>query len=186
MRAALVLLGLLTGLTGCAVGPSRCYVTLDRVGAPTAEACETGPNLVVRPITETNAAYYVPPYVIGALAYEGFLVPAEGDAGDVDTLVATLPGANGTGDHGEHPAVVGTDVIGADLALALAADEGGKLPALEDFWEVPMLLEARLDAVDGDVPPQRLDGPSTIDGAVYYRRPRGDYPVFPLSVDLIR
>ncbi|MCQ0987797.1 hypothetical protein [Jiella marina] len=31
--------------------------------------------LMVRPITETNAAYYVPPYVIGALSYEGFLEP---------------------------------------------------------------------------------------------------------------
>ncbi|ORE98453.1 hypothetical protein [Aurantimonas sp. 22II-16-19i] len=64
-------------LLGCAARPKTCYVTLSAAGQPTAEACESGPVLMVRPITATNAAYYVPPYVLGALSYEGFLVPEE-------------------------------------------------------------------------------------------------------------
>ncbi|SMD00562.1 hypothetical protein SAMN06297251_11799 [Fulvimarina manganoxydans] len=64
-------------LAGCAGQTSRCYVTIDPAGDPTAEACETGPHLIVRPLGETNAAYYVPPYVLGALRYEGFLKEAD-------------------------------------------------------------------------------------------------------------
>ena len=83
MRPALPLLFTLAIVGGCTSIPSRCYVTLDNGGSPTAEACETGPELIVRPITPTNAAYYVPPYVIAALSYEGFLVPRE-PAADAD------------------------------------------------------------------------------------------------------
>lgn len=69
-------------LAGCASQTSRCYVTLDPAGQPTAEACETGPHLILRPLGETNAAYYVPPYVLGALRYEGFLKEAEENLAD--------------------------------------------------------------------------------------------------------
>ncbi|HEX2019286.1 MAG TPA: hypothetical protein VGO17_10150 [Aurantimonas sp.] len=181
MRASLILLGLMTGLGGCAVGPSRCYVTLNAGGAPTAEACETGPNLVVRPITETNAAFYVPPYVIGALAYEGFLAPAddpdesrEADGGLVHD--APLRGA--------------VTALPRRTELALASDGAGEPAAFDGFWDRPLLLQARFGErpVAEHAPPpfDRLDRPPTIDGTVFYRRPRGDYPAFPLSADLIR
>ena len=59
-RAPLILLALV--VAGCTTQPTKCYVTLDPKGAPTAEACETGAELVVRSITEDNAALHVPPY----------------------------------------------------------------------------------------------------------------------------
>lgn len=189
MRASILLLGILTGLAGCATGPSRCYVTLSQGGAPTAEACETGPNLVVRPITESSAAYHVPPYVIGALVYEGFLVPAdEGDsAGEAGDEVALAALADSDGFAGpDDPATL----RGADLSLALASEGNAEPAAFDGFWDAPVLLQARLGgplvAEALPPPPDRLDRPPTIDGAVYYRRPRGDYPVFPLATDLIR
>lgn len=73
-------------LLGCAARPKTCYVTLSAAGQPTAEACESGPVLMVRPITATNAAYYVPPYVLGALSYEGFLAPDDAQPADLQDL----------------------------------------------------------------------------------------------------
>lgn len=71
-RPAIILVLVLT-LTGCAAVPTRCYVTLSDAGQPSAEACETGSHLRVRPITAENAAYYAPPYVLAVLANEGFV-----------------------------------------------------------------------------------------------------------------
>ena len=80
-RPAINLMLVLT-LTGCAAVPTRCYVTLSDAGQPSAEACESGSHLRVRPITLENAAYYAPPYVLAALANEGYVTMPTADVGD--------------------------------------------------------------------------------------------------------
>ncbi|MEC5324015.1 hypothetical protein [Aurantimonas sp. A3-2-R12] len=80
-RPAISLVLVLT-LTGCAAVPTRCYVTLSDAGQPSAEACESGSHLRVRPITPENAAYYAPPYILAALANEGYLSMSTTDSGD--------------------------------------------------------------------------------------------------------
>lgn len=75
-------LALVLTLTGCAAIPTRCYVTLTDAGQPSAEACESGSHLRVRPITPENAAYYAPPYILAALANEGYVSMPTADVGD--------------------------------------------------------------------------------------------------------
>ncbi|HEY9056370.1 MAG TPA: hypothetical protein VIN77_04395 [Aurantimonas sp.] len=88
-RPAIGLVLVLT-LTGCAAVPTRCYVTLTDAGQPSAEACETGSHLRVRPITPENAAFYAPPYVLAALANEGFVRLPTTDVGDEPSAAMQL------------------------------------------------------------------------------------------------
>jgi len=208
MRPALPILFTLAIVGGCTSIPSRCYVTLDHGGGPTAEACETGPDLVVRPITPMNAAYYVPPYVIAALSYEGFLIPAEA-SGDADPTAA---GALSVGEEGREPsgaaatayedgsatdwhlpAVDGQTpwrqtITGTDgLAIAFADDEDGvTADDLERFWEAGLMVTPIQTAPPVGTPENRLPPAYTIDGEIRYRRPA---PFagrsFPISSDLL-
>ncbi|MEO9789319.1 MAG: hypothetical protein ABJF67_17160 [Aurantimonas coralicida] len=201
MRPALPLLFTLAIVGGCTSIPSRCYVTLDNGGGPTAEACETGPELIVRPITPTNAAYYVPPYVIAALSYEGFLVPREpavdadadadgepagpdadwgaptGDASDVAATPAwPLPAA---GQTPWRQTVTGTQ----GLAIAFADDEDGvTADDLERFWDAGLMVTPTRTAPPVGAPENRLPQAYTIDGEIRYRRPDAfDGMSFPIS-----
>ena len=192
MRPALPILFTLAIVGGCTSIPSRCYVTLDNAGGPTAEACETGPELVVRPITPTNAAYYVPPYVIAALSYEGFLVPVEPSPHtdtdtDTDDAPAGTQGEPGSSadvaiDTGVLPAwqppadgptpwrqtVTGTE----SLAIAFANDEDGvTADDLERFWDAGLMVTPTRKTPPIGAPENRLPQAYTIDGEIRYRRP---------------
>lgn len=201
MRPALPLLFTLAIVGGCTSIPSRCYVTLDNGGGPTAEACETGPELIVRPITPTNAAYYVPPYVIAALSYEGFLVPREPTV-DADAVEDGEPAgpdadweapADGAADAAVTPAwplpaagqtpwrqtVTGTE----GLAIAFADDEDGvTADDLERFWDAGLMVTPTRTAPPVGAPENRLPQAYTIDGEIRYRRPDAfDGMSFPIS-----
>ncbi|WP_040325958.1 hypothetical protein [Aurantimonas manganoxydans] len=191
MRPALPILFTLAIVGGCTSIPSRCYVTLDNGGGPTAEACETGPELIVRPITPTNAAYYVPPYVIAALSYEGFLVPRE-PAVDADTDV-DADGEPAGPDAAATPAwplpaagqtpwrqtVTGTE----GLAIAFADDEDGvTADDLERFWDAGLMVTPTRTAPPVGAPENRLPQAYTIDGEIRYRRPDAFHGMsFPIS-----
>lgn len=199
MRPALPLLLTLAIVGGCTSIPSRCYVTLDNGGGPTAEACETGPELIVRPITPTNAAYYVPPYVIAALSYEGFLVPREpavdADAdgepagaeadweapadGAADAAVAPAWPLPAAGQTPWRQTITGTE----GLAIAFADDEDGvTADDLERFWDAGLMVTPTRTAPHVGAPENRLPQAYTIDGEIRYRRPDAfDGMSFPIS-----
>ncbi|MEF2552862.1 hypothetical protein VQ042_16085 [Aurantimonas sp. A2-1-M11] len=192
-------IALMTALfAGCTSIPTRCYVTLDPGGGPTAEACETGPQLVIRPITETNAAYYVPPYVIAALSYEGFLVPQDADAdaaGDEPDDGAAGAAAFDDGgasrwhrpdDAGPTPwrrTIVGTD----SLAIAFASDDGVVTQDdLARFWDAQLMVTPIGAAPAAEMPENRLPQADTIDGEIRYRRPDALAGMaFPIASDLL-
>ncbi|MBO0903445.1 hypothetical protein [Jiella sonneratiae] len=164
MAARSLLLGLLAGaalaLAGCAVRPKTCYVTLSAVGQPTAEACESGPVLIVRPITESNAAYYVPPYVLGALSYEGYVEPAdESDQASGGTKAGAADAKSEADDDAgaaATPAAAGT-ATGASEALKRAIIRnaflmpmpGESIPPLAQAF-APPLGEISAAASNGD------------------------------------
>ncbi|MCB8837306.1 hypothetical protein [Aurantimonas sp. VKM B-3413] len=163
MRIRLALISLLSAFYGCVGGPSKCYVTLSPGGRPTAEACEKGPVLTVRPITGTNAAYYVPPYVLGALSYEGFVDPGgvtaqdggtprddgQADRPDGEEHSSAEPAAGDMTGAGAIPASAALAGIGPhrmsrpdlpDLALSLAPsghDAGATDP--QAIWDAPLM-----------------------------------------------
>ncbi|MEX6505495.1 hypothetical protein [Jiella sp. M17.18] len=208
MLARLAVLSLLSLCAGCVGSPSKCYVTVSAVGQPTAEACETGPQLVVRPITPTSAAYYVPPYVLGALSYEGYidLPPAAEDpakppvpeaGAGVDGAASALsetfaegkteePAADpdGFGTSGPAPASGRSPV-----ALPLQLEESDPGPDLSRYWDAPLLANpfAALQTEAGLRPPpsNRIAPKPTIDGEVRYWRPYSGYQTPALSSDLL-
>ena len=156
-RAPLILLAVLAA--GCTTQPTKCYVTLDPKGAPTAEACETGAQLVVRPITKDNAAAHVPPYVLGALSYEGFVAGPAG--GEAEMPLAKEPPAN-------EPLA---DEPQAERPLAEAPDEvrqhvKGLVKGLVKGKRYRVTVRRVVTP-----PPNRIDGSETAGGEVRYRRP---------------
>ena len=181
MRTRLVLISLLSVFAGCVGGPSKCYVTLSPHGQPTAEACEKGPVLTVRPITETNAAYYVPPYVLGALSYEGYVdagaLDANGDGempagrhasgADGEATSSGEPPAGEMTDAGAVPASAALAAIGPhrgsrrtelpDLALSLAPNaQGDGTSDLQALWDAPLVAGP---AISGPVVGDRQSRP---------------------------
>lgn len=131
---------------GCAARPKTCYVTLSAGGQPTAEACETGPVLIVRPITETNGAFYVPPYILGALSYEGFVEPYGLTVGDT---AGTTGGAAGGPEAdpaagGEPPnaaAALRNAILGEAFLMPLASDP---VIPMSDAFVAPNIESDRL------------------------------------------
>ncbi|NDW03018.1 hypothetical protein [Jiella pacifica] len=196
------------GTAGCAARPTTCYVTLSVGGEPTAEACETGPVLIVRPITETNAAFYVPPYVLGALSYEGFVAPPEPQA-DEDGAAEDGAGEVRRVREGEDgpPApnaasALRDALIGEAFLMPLASDP--VIPMSDAFAPAmsgqpaapPVEIETSVAPADDDArlarlplgaaPPNRIapEHPR-IDGEVRYRRPYEGVPGMPISPDLL-
>ncbi|MCE7027918.1 hypothetical protein [Jiella avicenniae] len=194
-------------MAGCAARPKTCYVTLNLGGQPTAEACETGPVLIVRPITETNAAFYVPPYVLGALSYEGFVAPPEPTA-DASAVMDDGEAEDGQSRGGEGrrapnaASALRDALIGEAFLMPLASDPA--IPMSDAFVErMPpqpsaSLFKAgkRAAPADGDAilaklphgvaPPNRIapEHPR-IDGEVRYRRPYEGLPAMPISPDFL-
>ena len=149
MAARSLILGMsivtLLAVAGCASRPKTCYVTLSAAGQPTAEACETGPVLIVRPITETNAAFYVPPYILGALSYEGFVAPAEGVLDEIavtdEEAAGTFKTSAGETDAGtvEKPANAAAALRRALIGEAfLMPMRGDPVIAMSDAFVTPM------------------------------------------------
>ncbi len=154
-------IGMVAGALGGCLSPQQCYLTLDATGGPTAEACEDGPNLVVRPITTQNSAYYVPTYVLAALSYEGYLTLPSPGAGDSDWLDRPVfdeshgdrpdAGAEGGSLFGPGPVDDGLDVAatqppaapsGRSISQAAVGDVEddvfGAGPSSGDFSQVPI------------------------------------------------
>lgn len=195
-------------MAGCAAQPKTCYVTLSVGGQPTAEACETGPVLIVRPITETNAAFYVPPYVLGALSYEGFVAPpestADGDATADDGSVGYQDiRADEGGSAPNAASALRNALIGDAFLMPLSGDP--VIPTMSDAFVPPMPSrplatlaktgasaasaddEGRLARVPLAAAPSNRIAPEhrRIDGEVRYQRPYEGIPGAPISPDFL-
>ena len=131
LRLAMII-GTMAGSLGGCLAPQKCYLTLNASGGPTAEACEDGPNLLVRPITPRNSAYYVPTYVLAALSYEGYLTLPSPGAVDSDWLDRPVfdegyggaPARADQGAEGSEPASGQDDVVITSDPLLVQSPQG--------------------------------------------------------------
>ncbi|MDY8110113.1 hypothetical protein U0C82_13280 [Fulvimarina sp. 2208YS6-2-32] len=173
---------------------THCYVTLSSDGAPTAEACETGPRLVVRPITPTNSAFYVPPYVLGALQYEGFL--GEPNLEAVPSQAAAAPVLDGQGfDASRFASAYRDNPTGAPdgatvpNAMAGEAEGGASGTIVESGAEAEPVPSVRHQAEQRILVPggaSRLKPAHRIDDQVEYERPPTlGFKAYPISIDLL-
>ncbi|TFF20454.1 hypothetical protein E3C22_16205 [Jiella endophytica] len=171
-------LSLALGLGGCASRPSTCYVTLSSAGQPTAEACESGPVLMVRPITPTSAAYYVPPYVLGALSYEGFLAPVE----DTPDAAVQEPEAPGTivGSFAARSGAKGEPSEAASALEEAIVPDGGTVAPVTTAADPFASWMVRGAAPANRIAPEH----PRLDGEVRYLRPYEGMPTLAISPDL--
>ena len=169
-------------LGGCASRPTTCYVTLSAGGQPTAEACETGPVLMVRPITQTNAAYYVPPYVLGALSYEGFLAPPQSTEGSAEAgRLTEVIVAGKFADEGAYNRSRSQASSALEEAIKPTADDTQGAPASVVAEDTLAARSAR-----GPEPANRIaPDHARIDGEVRYRRPYEGMPTTAIAPDLL-
>ncbi|MER0237291.1 hypothetical protein [Fulvimarina sp. MAC8] len=201
-------------LSGCMAPKTQCYVTLNSAGAPTAEACETGPKLIVRPITETNAVYYVPPYVIGALQYEGYIdmgnleepsasddltAPGFDSADRSDRTMSNIGSAVALAPDDNHRA---TTIRGKEarsqIGIASPQDAASSLEiewplfdgqshAAVPRWQThPRGTSQREEKITVPGGARRLKPTSRIDGEVSFEKPfAAELRSFPISSDLL-